>query len=61
MGTKQTLIPIGENRWQVKVPLPFPLRWVNSYVFRGRDGFTVLDPDFIHRNPKRPGNPRWQK
>lgn len=44
MGTKQTLIPIGENRWQVKVSLPFPLRWVNSYVFRGRDGFTVLDP-----------------
>lgn len=44
MGIKQTLNPIGENRWQVKVPLPFPLRWVNSYVFRGRDGFTVLDP-----------------
>ncbi|MEI7025194.1 MBL fold metallo-hydrolase [Paenibacillus sp. y28] len=29
---------------QVKVPLPFPLRWVNSYVIREGDGITVIDP-----------------
>ncbi|MEK3720892.1 MBL fold metallo-hydrolase [Paenibacillus sp. FSL H8-0034] len=29
---------------QIKVPLPFPLRWVNSYLIRGKDGFTLLDP-----------------
>jgi glyoxylase-like metal-dependent hydrolase (beta-lactamase superfamily II) len=29
---------------QVKVPLPFPLRFVNSYVIRGKDGVTVIDP-----------------
>ncbi|WP_028547634.1 MBL fold metallo-hydrolase [Paenibacillus sp. UNC451MF] len=29
---------------QVKVPLPFPLRWVNSYLIRGNDGYTLIDP-----------------
>jgi glyoxylase-like metal-dependent hydrolase (beta-lactamase superfamily II) len=29
---------------QVKVPLPFPLRWVNSYIIRGQAGLTVIDP-----------------
>ncbi|MDF2961158.1 MAG: beta-lactamase [Paenibacillus sp.] len=30
--------------YQIKVPLPFPLRWVNSYMIRGKNGFTLLDP-----------------
>ncbi|MBO9610096.1 MAG: MBL fold metallo-hydrolase [Paenibacillaceae bacterium] len=29
---------------QVKVPLPFPLRWVNSYLVRGSGGYTLIDP-----------------
>jgi glyoxylase-like metal-dependent hydrolase (beta-lactamase superfamily II) len=29
---------------QVKVPLPFPLRWVNGYLIRGMNGYTVVDP-----------------
>ncbi|MCS7458773.1 MBL fold metallo-hydrolase [Paenibacillus doosanensis] len=29
---------------QVKVPLPFPLRWVNAYLIRGKDGYTLIDP-----------------
>ncbi|WP_227013517.1 MBL fold metallo-hydrolase [Paenibacillus psychroresistens] len=29
---------------QVKIPLPFPLRWVNSYIIRGQAGLTVIDP-----------------
>lgn len=29
---------------QIKVPLPFPLRWVNSYLIRGNDGYTLIDP-----------------
>lgn len=29
---------------QVKVPLPFPLRWVNSYLIRGQKGWTLIDP-----------------
>lgn len=34
----------SETLAQVKVPLPFPLRWVNSYVIRSRSGWTVIDP-----------------
>lgn len=30
--------------WQIRVPVPFPLRWVNGYLLRGEDGWTVLDP-----------------
>ncbi|MGO4539860.1 MBL fold metallo-hydrolase [Paenibacillus sp. 2TAB19] len=34
-----------ENGWlQVKVPLPFSLRWVNSYVIPEEDGYTLIDP-----------------
>jgi len=29
---------------QVKVPLPFPLRWVNAYLIKGNDGYTMIDP-----------------
>lgn len=29
---------------QVKVPLPFPLRWVNSYLLPGEGGWTLIDP-----------------
>jgi glyoxylase-like metal-dependent hydrolase (beta-lactamase superfamily II) len=30
--------------YQVKVPLPFPLRWVNAYVVKGDDGYSIIDP-----------------
>ncbi|MDQ1912347.1 MBL fold metallo-hydrolase [Paenibacillus sp. GD4] len=33
-----------EDVVQVKVPLPFPLRWVNSYLLEGPEGFTLIDP-----------------
>lgn len=29
---------------QVRVPVPFPLKWVNSYLAKGRDGYTLIDP-----------------
>ncbi len=29
---------------RVKVPLPFPLRWVNSYLIRGSGRYTLVDP-----------------
>nr|WP_054671694.1 MBL fold metallo-hydrolase [Calditerricola satsumensis] len=34
----------------MRLPLPFPLRWVNSYVWEGRDGLTVVDPG-LHDDP----------
>lgn len=34
-----------QHGWlQVKVPLPFSLKWVNSYVIPEADGYTVIDP-----------------
>jgi glyoxylase-like metal-dependent hydrolase (beta-lactamase superfamily II) len=38
------IIEHSDNILQVKVPLPFPLRWVNSYLIRGAGGFTLIDP-----------------
>lgn len=35
---------IGDAMLQVKVPLPFPLRWVNGYAVRSRTGWTLIDP-----------------
>lgn len=34
-----------ENGWlQVKVPLPFSLKWVNSYLIADEQGWTLIDP-----------------
>ncbi|MFC4102771.1 MBL fold metallo-hydrolase [Paenibacillus xanthanilyticus] len=29
---------------QVKIPLPFSLKWVNSYLVQGEGGYTLIDP-----------------
>lgn len=34
----------GDGLFQVRVPLPFPLRWVNAYVIQEAAGVTVMDP-----------------
>ncbi|NEW04443.1 MBL fold metallo-hydrolase [Paenibacillus sp. SYP-B3998] len=39
-----TVIEHNDYIIQVKVPLPFPLRWVNAYLIRGSNGYTVIDP-----------------
>jgi glyoxylase-like metal-dependent hydrolase (beta-lactamase superfamily II) len=41
---KSSITRHSDSFIQVKVPLPFPLRWVNSYLIRGRDGYTLIDP-----------------
>ncbi|MDQ8738568.1 MBL fold metallo-hydrolase [Paenibacillus sp. LHD-38] len=34
-----------QEEWlQVKVPVPFSLKWVNSYLIPEADGFTLVDP-----------------
>ena len=44
--------PIGETSsvsdgvYQVKLPVPFPLKFVASYLVEDRDGWTVIDPGF---------------
>lgn len=30
--------------WQARIPLPFPLRWVNAYLVKDDKGWTVIDP-----------------
>ncbi|GKU75758.1 MBL fold metallo-hydrolase [Paenibacillus sp. L3-i20] len=33
------------NGWlQVKIPLPFSLKWINSYVIPEQEGYTIIDP-----------------
>lgn len=39
-----SIISHSDSIVQVKVPLPFPLRWVNSYLVRGSGGYTLIDP-----------------
>src|SRR5919202_5062756 len=44
--------PIGEASLvvegvhQLKLPVPFPLKFIASYLVDGRDGWTVIDPGF---------------
>lgn len=44
MKTQEVMATTIPHVSQVKVPLPYPLRWVNSYVIQGEDGWTVIDP-----------------
>jgi glyoxylase-like metal-dependent hydrolase (beta-lactamase superfamily II) len=36
-------VQVAEGIFQVQLPLPFPLRIVNSYVLRDGDGWTIID------------------
>ncbi|MCI3923569.1 MBL fold metallo-hydrolase [Paenibacillus sp. TRM 82003] len=38
------IIDRGDGIWQVKVPLPFPLQWVNAYAIVSKDGVDIIDP-----------------
>lgn len=44
--------PIGEVErvfegvYQLKLPVPFPLKFIASYLVEGRGGWTVIDPGF---------------
>ncbi|WCF09677.1 MBL fold metallo-hydrolase [Paenibacillus thiaminolyticus] len=29
---------------QARIPLPYSLRWVNSYLLKGPEGYTIVDP-----------------
>jgi len=34
----------SENIIQIKVPVPFSLKWVNSYILLEQTGYTIIDP-----------------
>lgn len=50
MKTRGVFSTAEPDIFQVKVPLPYPLRWVNGYVLRGEDGLTVIDPGVLSQN-----------
>lgn len=35
---------LDEDLYRLKIPLPFPLRDVNSYLIRGENDYTLIDP-----------------
>ena len=55
--------PIGETSrvsdgiFQIKLPVPFPLKFVASYLVEGRDGWTVIDPGFDYP----PARETWER
>jgi glyoxylase-like metal-dependent hydrolase (beta-lactamase superfamily II) len=54
--------PIGEASrvvegvHQLKLPVPFPLKFIASYLVEGRDGWTVIDPGFDYQ----PAREAWE-
>lgn len=38
------IVKITEEIVQVRIPLPFSLKWVNSYLIREETGYTLIDP-----------------
>jgi glyoxylase-like metal-dependent hydrolase (beta-lactamase superfamily II) len=37
---------IVEGVYQLKLPVPFPLKFIASYLLPGEDGWTIIDPGF---------------
>jgi len=37
---------VSEGIYQLKLPVPFPLKFISSYLVEDRDGWTVVDPGF---------------
>jgi glyoxylase-like metal-dependent hydrolase (beta-lactamase superfamily II) len=38
--------PVADNVWQLKLPVPFPLRFVSVYLVEGNDGWTLVDAGY---------------
>lgn len=43
-GAEDAVTKLNRGFLQVKMPLPFSLRWVNSYIVSEADGYTIIDP-----------------
>ncbi|MBB6733531.1 MBL fold metallo-hydrolase [Cohnella zeiphila] len=44
MNSLSTITKLAGGWLQLKVPVPFSLRWVNSYLLPEKSGWTVIDP-----------------
>ena len=40
------LAPVAEGVWQLKLPLPFPLRFVSVYLVESDDGWSLIDAGY---------------
>jgi glyoxylase-like metal-dependent hydrolase (beta-lactamase superfamily II) len=38
--------PVAEGVWQLKLPVPFPLRFVSVYLVEGNDGWSIVDAGY---------------
>jgi glyoxylase-like metal-dependent hydrolase (beta-lactamase superfamily II) len=38
--------PVAEGIWQLKLPVPFPLRFVSVYLVEGNDGWSIVDAGY---------------
>ncbi len=38
--------PVAEGVYQLKLPVPFPLRFVSVYLLEGEDGWTLIDSGY---------------
>jgi len=38
--------PVAEGVWQLKLPVPFPLRFVSTYLIKGEEGWTLIDAGY---------------
>ena len=38
--------PVADGVWQLKLPVPFPLRFVSVYLVEGEGGWTLLDAGY---------------
>ncbi len=44
MHARSPIVKLDDGLYQVRVPLPFPLRWVNAYVLHSESGCSIIDP-----------------
>jgi glyoxylase-like metal-dependent hydrolase (beta-lactamase superfamily II) len=35
---------LSSDAWRIRFCIDGPLQWVNAYLFKGRDGYSVIDP-----------------
>jgi glyoxylase-like metal-dependent hydrolase (beta-lactamase superfamily II) len=47
--------PVAEGIWQLKLPVPFPLRFVSAYLVEGEEGWTLIDAGYDYPRPARRG------
>ena len=52
----ETLVQVAEGIYQVRLPLPFPLRIVNCYLLQDGDGWTIVDGGLNYP----PGQQAWR-